>query len=165
MSGSTSDGFDELDGHILRILSMDPRAPYSEIAARLEEEGYEMSSEGIRYRVSKLMEATRTFFLLDPEDLGWKIVRVAVTTAAREGAKDEAFDRMVELPFWHVSRGLGSCDIFAIGMAPSVGELDAYVTALRELDAVDSVEHTIVTDRVSTLANYYQTDGSDTSHE
>jgi len=158
MSGSTSDGFDEIDGHILRILSLDPRAPYSEIAERLKEEGYEMSSEGVRYRVSKLMDATRPFFLLDPEDLGWNIVRVAVTARDREGAKDEAFERMVEMPFWHVTRGLGSCDMFAIGMATSVGEIDEYVTTLRELDAVESVVHTIVTDRVSNLSNYYRTD-------
>ena len=159
MSGSPTDSFDEIDGHILRILSTDPRAPYSDIAEQLKEVGYEMSSEGIRYRVAKLMEATRTFFLLDPEDLGWKIVRVAVTAASHEGAKDEAFERMVDMPFWHVTRGLGSYDVFAIGMARSVREIDEYVTAVDEMACVETAGYIIVTDRVSNLNHYYRTTG------
>lgn len=157
MSGSSSDTFDEIDGHILRILSLDPRAPYSDIAEELKDVGFEMSSEGIRYRVRKLMKATRTFFLLDPEDLGWNIVRVSVTAAKHEGAKDEAFDRMVELPFWHVTRGLGTTDIFAIGMARSIGEIEEYMTLIDELDCVASTGYIIVTDRVSNLNHYYRT--------
>lgn len=157
MSGSPSETFDEIDGHILRILSLDPRAPYSDIAEQLKEVGYEMSSEGIRYRVTKLMKATRTFFLLDPEDLGWKIVRISVTAADREGAKDDAFEGMVEMPFWHVTRGLGNTDVFAIGMARTVREIDGYVTTIREMDCVESVSYIIVTDRESNLNHYYRT--------
>lgn len=157
MSGAPSDGFDEIDGHILRILSLDPRAPYSDIADELKEVGYDMSSEGIRYRVQKLMKATRTFFLLDPEDLGWQIVRIAVTASEYAGAKDEAFELMVGMPFWHVTRGLGSIDIFAIGMARTVSEIEEYITAISEADCIETVGYTIVTDRASNLDNYYRT--------
>ncbi|MFC7192381.1 AsnC family protein [Halocatena marina] len=62
MNGNKFENFDDIDSHILKILTSDPRAPYSDIAEELKEAGYKMSSEGIRYRVSKLMEATTAFF-------------------------------------------------------------------------------------------------------
>jgi hypothetical protein len=55
------------------------------------------------------------------------------------------------LPFWHVTRGLGSYDVFAIGMARSVREIDGYVTAVDEMACVETAGYIVVTDRVSDL--------------
>lgn len=157
MADGKFENFDEIDSHILRVLSEDPRMPYGDIAAELAEEGYEMSGEGIRYRVSKLMDSTTAFFLLDPEDLSWEILRIAVRATDDGGAKDEVFDRISGMPFWHVTRGLGTYDVYAVGMAPSMQEVDETVTTIREFDAVDAVEHIVVTDRHSDLESYYRT--------
>lgn len=148
--------FDEIDSRILQILSEDPRAPYSDIAEQLEDQGYQMSSEGIRYRVSDLMEATTAFFLLDPDELDWEIVRLMVKASDAPGAKTDAFERISDLPFWHVTRGLGTYDIYGVAMAPTMREIDELVTTIDEFDSVVSTDHIVVTEHSSNLADYYR---------
>lgn len=166
MTDSQFENIDDMDSLILQILSSDPRAPYSEIANKLEEAGYEMSSEGIRYRVSKLLDTTTVFFLLDPEDISWEIVRIAVEAIDEEGAKDEAFERIVGMRLWHVVRGLGTYDVYAVGMAPTLSEIDDLVTTIEEFDVVKRVDHIVVTDRESNMEDYYfSPDSVDTSDQ
>lgn len=90
-----SDEFDEIDTQILVILSENPRMPYQKLYPRLADEGYEMSAEGVRHRVSDLMEATTPFFLLDPDQISWEIVRISVRATNEPGDKQEAFDHIV----------------------------------------------------------------------
>jgi DNA-binding Lrp family transcriptional regulator len=158
MSDTTSGGFDDIDSRILRILADDPRAPYARIAERLDEEGYEMSTEGIRYRVSNLIDSTTTFFLLSPEDTSWEIVRLAVSVGDAPGDKGAAFEALSGMPFWHVTRGVGTYDLYAVGMGPTMRAVDDLVTSVRELDAVARVEYSVVTERHSDLDDYYVRD-------
>ena len=67
---------DEIDRHTLAILAKDPRLPYADIA----DEGFKMSSEAIRQRVSSLLELTTNFYLLRPESHEWEVVAVIVQT-------------------------------------------------------------------------------------
>lgn len=159
------ENFDDIDSQILRLLSEDPRAPYSDIAMTLEEVGYEMSSEGIRYRVSNLMESTTAFFLLDPDELDWEIVRLMVETSTDDGAKANAFERIAELPFWHVTRGIGTYDVYAVAMAPSIQEIDQLVTKIDEFDSVVRTDHIVVTEHRSNLADYYRSADENDSDE
>ncbi|MEE6209894.1 Lrp/AsnC family transcriptional regulator [Salarchaeum sp. III] len=161
MDSSRFDNVDDIDSRILQILAADPRAPYSEIAAKLEEAGYEMSTEGIRYRVSNLLEMTTVFFLLDPENVSWEIVRIAVEAVDEPGAKDATFDRLAEMRFWHVVRGIGTYDVYAVGMAPTLREIDELVTAIEEYEMVERVDHIVVTDRESNMDDYYMAPDSE----
>jgi DNA-binding Lrp family transcriptional regulator len=145
---------DEIDSVILRILAADPRAPYTDIAAQLEQEGFEMSGEGIRYRVRKLMDVTTTFFFIDLEQVSGEIVRVAVDTTNEEGAKRRAFEAISGMRFWHVTRGVGTYDVYAVGLAATLRDTDELLTAIRELDSVESVEHIVATDRTSSIEDY-----------
>lgn len=147
--------FDEVDSHILRVLSENPRAPYQKIADELADEGHDMSGEGVRYRVSKLTDATTAFFLLDPEDVSWEIVRVSVRATDAPGAKHEAFERVSDLPFWHVTLGIGTYDVYAVGMAPTLADIEELVTTVREFESVGTVDHIVVTERHSDLDDYY----------
>lgn len=166
MTDSQFENIDDIDSLILQILSSDPRAPYSEIAHELEQAGYEMSSEGIRYRVSKLLDTTEVFFLLDPEDISWEIVRLAAEAVDEEGAKAEMFQKISELRLWHVVRGIGTYDVYAVGMAPTLSEIDELVTTIEEYDEVKRVDHIVVTDRESNMEDYYfSSDSVDTSSE
>ena len=152
------ESFDAIDGEILQILTEDPRTPYSEITDQLADAGYEMSTEGVRYRVSKILDTTTVFFLLDPREMTWEIVRITVIAANRPNAKQEAFDLLNEMPFWHVSKGIGTADVFAVGSMPSNKDVDAAVTAIREHDCVDRVEYLIVTDRNRDMHSYLNLD-------
>lgn len=166
MTDPQFENIDDIDSLILQILSSDPRTPYSEIATRLEEAGHEMSSEGIRYRVSKLLDTTTVFFLLDPEDISWEIVRIAVEAVDEDGAKDETFRKISEMRLWHVVRGLGTYDVYAVGMAPTLSEIDDLVTSIEEYDEVERVDHMVVTERESDMKDYYfSSDSLDTSDE
>lgn len=166
MTDSQFENIDNIDSLILQILSLDPRAPYSEIAEELEEAGYEMSSEGIRYRVSKLLDTTEVFFLLDPEDISWEIVRIAAEAVDEAGAKDELFEKISEMRLWHVVRGIGTYDVYAVGMAPTLSEIDELVTTIEEYDEAKRVDHIVVTDRESNMEDYYfSPDSIDTTDE
>jgi len=150
--------FDEIDSLILRILAEDPRKPYSEIAEDLEAAGHGMSTEGVRYRVDNILEVTTVFFLLDPRETDWELVRLAVTATDAPGARDSVFEFIRTLPFWHVSTGLGTYDVYAVGSLPDVKAVKQTLTEIREHDAVDTVEHIIVTDRNRDMSSYLSTD-------
>ncbi|AEN04872.1 Lrp/AsnC family transcriptional regulator [Halolamina sp.] len=157
--------FDEIDTQILVILSEDPRMSYQAISQRLGEEGYKMSAEGVRHRVTDLMEATTPFFLLDPEHLSWEIVRISVRATDGPGDKQDAFERIAELPFWHVTKGLGTYDVYAVGMAPTLEDVEGMITEIREYDCVDRIDHIVVTERASDLEDYYRQEMRDGASE
>lgn len=148
------DSFDEIDGVILQKLAENPRIPYSELTEILADLGYEMSAEGVRYRVDKIVEMTTVFFLIDPQAVSWEILRVAVSTKNTEGAKSEAFDLLRESPLWHVSRGIGSYDIYAVGSLPSLRMVDELVTSVEEADCISNVEYIVVTERNHDMTQY-----------
>lgn len=152
------DDLDTLDRLILKVLATDPRAPYSDIADRVAEEGYEMSSEGVRYRVSKLLEQTSIFFLLAPSEHDWEIVRLAISVADEPDAKSEALAAVSEMPFWLVCRGVGSYDIYAVATAASNSEVDRLVREVEELSVVESVDYSIETERYTNVDNYLSPD-------
>lgn len=156
MSESAFDAFDAIDTQILVILSEDPRLSYQTLSRRLSEEGYEMSAEGVRRRVTDLMAATTPFFLLDPEQLAWEIVRISVRATDGPGDKQAAFDRIAELPFWHVTKGIGTYDIYGVGMAPTIAEVEEMVSEIRGYDCVSQIDFIVVTDRRSDLEDYYR---------
>ncbi|MFB6122333.1 MAG: Lrp/AsnC family transcriptional regulator [Haloferacaceae archaeon] len=151
---STPEDFDDIDDQLLDILADDPRMPYSDIARELADAGYDMSTEGVRYRVSKILDATTVFFLLNPEEYPWEIFRIAVSATDDPDAKREAYDLLTDLPFWNVARGLGSYDIYAVGSARSLADVDRILTYLRERSPIDSVEYIVVTERNRDMSRY-----------
>lgn len=146
---------DEIDRLLLRILSENPRKPYSEIADELRKEGFEMSGEGIRNRVGKLFESTSAFFLLAPEEHEWELFRLSVTVAEEADAKREVLDRMAELDLWLVCASLGVPDIYAVGTAVTTQNIDAVVSQVRSLDLVEHVDVSIETARHTNIYNYF----------
>jgi DNA-binding Lrp family transcriptional regulator len=150
--------FDEIDKQILDVLSHNPRIPYSKLADQLEDSGHMMSTEGIRYRVSKILEVTTVFFLLDPQKLSWEVIRLAITTTDEPDAKEEMFQMVSDMPFWHVSRGIGTYDLFAVGSAPSMNAVDTLVTTIREQDFIKEIEYIVVTDRNRDMESYLSMD-------
>jgi DNA-binding Lrp family transcriptional regulator len=167
MTGSKPqfESFDAIDGEILQILTEDPRTPYSEITEQLANAGYEMSTEGVRYRVGKILDTTTIFFLLDPREMTWEIVRITVIAANEPGAKQEAFELLNEMSFWHVSKGIGTADVFAVGSMPSNRDIDDAVTTIREHECIDRVEYLIVTDRNRDMHSYLNLNYLDISEE
>ena len=165
MSESPFGAFDEIDTQILVILSEDPRMSYQQLSRRLAEAGYEMSAEGVRRRVTDLMAATTPFFLLDPEQLAWEIVRISVRATDGPGDKDEAFERIADLPFWHVTKGIGTYDIYGVGMAPTLAEVEEMVTEIRGYDCVAEIDFIVVTDRRSDLEDYYRQEMRESDEE
>lgn len=158
MTGRKIGDVDKLDRLILKVLADDPRAPYSDIAEEIAEEGYEMSSEGIRYRVAKLFEQTSIFFLLAPSEHDWEIVRMNISVSDEPGAKGQAFEEISEMPFWLVCRGVGTYDIYAAGTAPSNVEVDELIRDVEELDVVVDVGYSIETNRDTNVDDYLSPD-------
>ena len=147
-------GVDDIDRTILKILADDPRTPYSEIASGLVEEGHELSTEGVRKRVSKLLKRTSPFFLLAPEEHDWEIVRLAISVADEPGAKDALLDEIAEMPFWLVCKGIGTYDIYAVATAVSNEDVDALVQRVAEIETVADVEFSIETERDTNVDDY-----------
>lgn len=148
------ESLDDIDRNILRILAEDPRLPYSDIAEQLEAEGHEMSSEGIRYRVSKLFDVTSVHLLTSPKEHGWNVVRMTVTVEGDGGIKESVFDRLADMPVWLSCRVLGSFDLYAVATTPSISEADRLVTEMREIEGVASVDYALETDRHTKVENY-----------
>lgn len=154
MTDRPVDELDDIDRVILRILARNPRIPYSDIAEELAEEGYEMSSEGIRYRVSNLFDSTSILLLTAPKDHGWEVLRLLVSVENEPGAEREAFERLQEMEFWMACRTMGSSDLYAVATARSNREAHEMVSEVRGLEHVESVEPLIETDRETDISNY-----------
>lgn len=155
MSKPTIGPLDEIDRLLLRILSENPRKPYSEIAEELRTEGFEMSGEGIRNRVGDLFESTSAFFLLTPEEHDWELFRLSVTVSEEENAKQRVLDQMTEFDLWLVCASLGVPDIYAVGTAVTTQNIDDVVSKVRSLSLVDHVDVSIETDRYTNIYNYF----------
>lgn len=145
---------DEIDRAILRILSQDPRKPYSDIAADLKEEGYEMSGEGIRYRVTRLFDTTSILLLAAPKEHGWEVLRLFILTENFENAKERAVKALSEMDFWLVCRIVGSFDMYAVATVQSNHEADRLISDVRELESVANVEFAFETGRETNVENY-----------
>lgn len=160
MGKSRSTGLDEIDRMILGILSDDPRTPYSDIAAELEKNGYQMSSEGIRYRVQHLFEATSTFFMLNPESHDWHVLRLSIGVDDSTDAKSAVIEELQEMSFWFLSSGIGSFDIYANVLAKTLGEVDDLITDVRSIDEVETVDFFLETHRMTDIRKYFPIDQS-----
>ncbi|MFD1514202.1 AsnC family protein [Halomarina rubra] len=157
MTGTNdSNAIDEIDRKILSILAHDPRTPYSNISTQLAEEGIEMSSEGVRRRVTALLEITTSFHLLRPDGHDWEIVMVTAQVAHEDGAKQAVFEAMSEMNFWFVGSGFGTIDLYGISTVNSNKEIDALVNRVRSLPAVTTAEYMIETDRATNVERYLQ---------
>jgi len=151
---------DEIDRIILGILSDDPRIPYSDIAAELKERGYNMSGEGIRYRVQNLFEATSTFFMLNPESHDWHILRLSIGVDDSTDAKPLVLEELQDMPFWFLSSGVGSFDIYAVVLAKTLGEVDDFIANVRSINDVENVDFFLETHRITDMKKYFPLDDS-----
>ena len=145
---------DEIDRRILEILANDPRSPYADIADELAEYDIDMSSEGVRRRVTSLLSNMTSFFLPRPERNSWEIVLVAARTRNEADAKREAFDAMSDMDFWFVAEGFGTVDLYGIATAESNPEIDDLLVEVRALEPVTEVDYFIETDRTVNIRNY-----------
>ena len=155
---STSDStiIDEIDRRILAVLAKDPRIPYSDISNELAEDGFELSSEAIRRRVTSLLEITTSFFLLRPDTHEWEIVLITVQTDGGTSAKIEAFEAMSEMNFWFVGSGFGTVDLYAHATVNSTAEMDRLVNNVREIEATSEVDYFVETERTTAVERYLQ---------
>lgn len=147
---------DEIDRKILRILAQGPRKPYSEIAADLEKEGYEMSGEGIRYRVSQLFDETSILLLTAPKEHGWEVLRIFISTEDYTGAKEAAVEELSEMPCWLVCRLIGSFDLYAVATVKSNREADQLISDVRELECIANVDYALETGRETNIEKYLE---------
>lgn len=154
MGSQSRETMDDIDRIIMGILATNPRTPYSDIAEELDQQGYQMSSEGIRYRVQNLFESTSPFFMLDPKEHEWYIVRVMIHATDESGAREELIERLTELPFWFVSSGFGSFDVYAIATAPGMAEIEELLDGTRSIELIDGYDYNIETKRLVDLKEY-----------
>ncbi|WP_436933842.1 Lrp/AsnC family transcriptional regulator [Halovenus marina] len=148
------DELDEIDRTILRIIAQDPRVPYSDIAEQLEEEGHEMSSEGIRYRVSNLFETASILLLTAPQEHGWEVIRLFIEVDNAPSAKQNAFEELSEMGVWMSCRLHGTMDLYAVATVRSTQAADELLEDVRAIDNVTRVEHAIETVRETEIDNY-----------
>lgn len=152
--GDDSLDIDEIDRKIIEILASDPRRPYADITDELAADGIEMSSEGVRRRVRKLLDQMTSFFLPRPEGYDWEIFVVTIRTNDEPDAKRRAFEAVSDMDFWFVSEGFGTIDVYAIATAESIDDIDDLLVEVRTLESVAEVEHFIETDRTVNIGKY-----------
>lgn len=146
---------DEIDRIILGILSENPRTPYSDIANELDERGHDMSGEGIRYRVQNLFDSTSTFFMLDPEQHDWQVLRCAISVADRQDARADVIESLEEKPFWFISSGFGSFEVYAVATAATTAQVDSLLEELRGIEDVRDVDFFLETRRSTDVRKYF----------
>jgi DNA-binding Lrp family transcriptional regulator len=145
---------DELDKEILRILKQNPRMAYAEMAQRLEAAGYELSSEGVRQRVSNLFDNSKIFLLSSPENHSWVVLRVYVTVDGGTERVQAVYERMADLEFWMLCQGMGTIDIQATATAESASQAKSLYDAVREIDGVEDADFLLETGRDWEISKY-----------
>lgn len=146
---------DEVDRIIIGILAANPRIPYTKIATKLKERDHDMSAEGVRKRVDKLLERTTPFFLIAPSEHDWNLIRFAITVADKPGAEDAVMDALSGRDFWFLGQGFGTYDIYAVANAPSNAAVNDLINQVRGLETVKDLTYSIETERRVDIDNYY----------
>lgn len=154
MEDDSIEEMDDIDRNILRILAEDPRLPYSDIADELSQMGADMSSEGVRYRVTNLFDATSIHLLTSPQQYGWNVLRLSITVENEPQAKDQVFDELAEMPIWLYCRVFGSFDLYAVATTSSLQAADSLVDDVSEIEYVENVEFSLETERETDIQSY-----------
>lgn len=81
------------------------------------------------------------------------------------GSKQAVYELLCELPFWHVSRGIGTYDAYAVGTVETLEQLDEFVTAIREDEHVEEVEYLLVTQRNQNMEDYVDVQYIEAGHQ
>lgn len=152
---STSTKLDEIDWEILQLLVENPRRPYSDISNNLQEKGYQMSSEGIRYRVDKILDTMSIFFMIHPNEQDWQVMILLINVIDEPEAKGNVAEKLFDDKVWFVSRGFGSFDIYAIVTAATNRDIEQVLTTVRSYEEVQNVDYLIETHRKLEGSNYF----------
>lgn len=85
---------DQLDRAIIRILQVDGRMPYTEIAARLD-----VSEGTVRHRIKRLTEADilQVVGIVEPQYMGWNAAGL-VGVSVRSGQIDNVAEQIARFP-------------------------------------------------------------------
>lgn len=159
MTTKSVDALDEIDRHLIRILSKDPRASYVELSEELAARGHELTSEAVRRRVQDIMDVTSVFFMLSPDEHGWEIIRIGIHVANEPDAIQHVFEQVKETGTWLVCTGIGSYDVWAIGTSGANEDIQKLLAQIRGIEFVDGVEYFIETSRSTSIEKYLNFEG------
>ena len=133
---------DATDRALLALLRDDARAPTAVLARKLK-----LSRTTVQSRMERLQRqrVISGFTITVPDELEANLVRahVLITLAAkRSGAIEVALRKIPEVRVLHSVSG--PFDLIAIVAAASIGELDALIDRIGELDGVERTTSAIV---------------------
>ena len=133
---------DTTDRALLALLRDDARAPTAVLARKLK-----LSRTTVQSRMERLQRqrVISGFTITVPDELEANLVRahVLITLAAkRSGAIEVALRKIPEVRVLHSVSG--PFDLIAIVAAASIGELDALIDRIGELDGVERTTSAIV---------------------
>jgi len=133
---------DATDHALLALLREDARAPVAELAR-----GLKLSRTTVQSRIERLERhgVIAGYTVVVADELETSLVRahVLVTLAPRQsGAIEQALRRIPELRVLHSVSG--PFDLIAIVAASSIGELDALIDRIGQLDGVERTTSAIV---------------------
>jgi DNA-binding Lrp family transcriptional regulator len=138
----TSIRLDATDRALLAQLREQARAPVAELARRLK-----LSRTTVQSRIERLERhrviAGYTVVIADEIEAGLTRAHVLITLAPRQsGAIEQALRRIPEVRVLHSVSG--PFDLIAIVAAASIGELDALIDRIGQLDGVERTTSAIV---------------------
>jgi DNA-binding Lrp family transcriptional regulator len=133
---------DNTDRALLALLREDARAPVAELARRLK-----LSRTTVQSRIERLERngviAGYTVVVADELEANLVRAHVLITLAPRRsGAIEQALRKIPELRVLHSVSG--PFDLIAIVAAASIGELDALIDRIGQLDGVERTTSAIV---------------------
>lgn len=135
-------GLDDTDRTLLSLLRENARMPTAELARRLK-----LSRTTVQSRIERLERhrAISGYTVVVPDELEASLVRahVMITVAPRQSGVIEATLRKIaEVRVLHSVSG--PFDLIAIVAAGSIGELDALIDRIGELEGVERTTSAIV---------------------
>lgn len=138
----TSIRLDATDRALLALLREQARAPVAELARRLK-----LSRTTVQSRIERLERhrviAGYTVVIADEIEAGLTRAHVLITLAPRQsGAIEHALRRIPEVRVLHSVSG--PFDLIAVVAAASIGELDALIDRIGQLEGVERTTSAIV---------------------
>jgi DNA-binding Lrp family transcriptional regulator len=146
---------DAIDWEIVRMLTEDPRCPYSDIANQLEKRGHELSSEAVRHRVNNIFEVMSIFFMIHPNKQEWEVMVLLINTVSEKGSKETIINSLLEGKCWFASQGYGSFDVYAITTAETNSDIENIIDDIESHAQVERLEYLVETRRVLESSNYF----------
>ena len=146
---------DTLDSEILILLAKEPRITLNELSSRLKRKGIDISIEGVRKRVSRVLKNSLFMPFIKWEEYGLSLLTVEIKVRGGMEARKQVVDNVKKIGSFLNLFTFGNFDVIAFFTIKGKSRISSIIDRLKEIPRVKEVSHSMITEQQISLENIF----------